>query len=77
MFRYPERFVSVFLIPGVIFACDQLHADVLRRKRTRRMLVPAALCFLIIADAHVFDPFTAPANPYPYSFYRGDRAGTV
>ncbi|MEO8392296.1 MAG: hypothetical protein ABI700_04810 [Chloroflexota bacterium] len=68
-FRYPERFSVVFLIPAVIFSAITF-SSVLRRPRTLRIFVLAALCFLVIADGHMLEPTPLQPIPYPYSFYQ-------
>jgi hypothetical protein len=69
MFRYPERFVPVFLIPGMLFAMLTLTPLVSRLRRTWRTLIPAALMLLVIADARIFEPFPITPLPTPYAFY--------
>ncbi|MBI1255879.1 MAG: hypothetical protein GC204_00265 [Chloroflexi bacterium] len=68
MFRYPERFVPVALIPGVLFAMLTL-TPILARRRLARWIVPAALMFLVIADSHMLDPFPIQPIPTHYAFY--------
>lgn len=69
MFRYPERFVPVFLIPGVLFAMLTL-TPILQPRRLARWLIPVALLFVVVADSHMLDPFPIQPIPTPYTFYQ-------
>ncbi len=68
MFRYPERFVPVFLIPGVLFALLTL-TPILKPRRLARWLIPAALLLVVVADSRMLDPFPIQPIPTPYTFY--------
>ncbi len=68
MFRYPERFVPVFLIPGVLFAMLTLTPILKQRPRTR-WIAPVILMFLVIADSRILQPFPIQPLPTHYSFY--------
>jgi hypothetical protein len=68
MFRYPERFVPVFLIPGVLFAMITLTPILAQHARVR-WIVPAALLFIVIADARILEPFPVQPLPTHYDFY--------
>lgn len=69
MFRYPERFVPVALIPGVLFAMRTL-TPLLAPRRRLHWLAPALLLFLVIADSRMLEPFPIQPLPTPYSFYK-------
>ncbi len=68
MFRYPERFITVALIPAAVFILITL-TEVLRRQSKARMFVVAALLFAVLLDMHAFQPTPLQPIPYPYSFY--------
>ena len=67
MFRYPERFAPVVLIPAVTFALVAL-TPVVARLRNRRALI-AALLLLIIAESRMLRPFPLQPIPARYDFY--------
>ncbi len=71
MFRYPERFGVVFLLPAATFLL--LTVAPLARGRTARIWLPALLLLAVIADARLYAP--TPLQPIPprYAFY--DRMG--
>lgn len=68
MFRYPERLVPVFLIPGVLFAMLTL-TPLIQPRRHARWLVPLALLIAVILDSRMLEPFPIQPLPTPYSFY--------
>ncbi len=68
MFRYPERLVPVFLIPGVLFAMLTLTPLLARRPLAGR-LVPLALLVFVILDSRMLEPFPIQPLPTPYRFY--------
>lgn len=68
MFRYPERLVPVFLIPGVLFAMLTL-TPLLQPRRHARWLVPLALLVAVILDSRMLEPFPIQPLPTPYTFY--------
>lgn len=69
MFRYPERFAPVFLIPGVLFAMLTLTPLLRRRAPAFRLMLPALLMFLVIADSRMLESVVIQPQPRPYEFY--------
>ena len=68
MFRYPERFLPVFLIPAVLFTA--LTLTPLLRGHLRAALVASALALLaVIGAARTFSPLPVQPAPRPYDFY--------
>ncbi|MGQ9889922.1 MAG: hypothetical protein ACUVSX_15765, partial [Aggregatilineales bacterium] len=68
MFRYPERFLPVFLIPAVLFTALTLTPMV--RARPRAALFASALALLaVIGAARTFSPLPVQPVPRPYAFY--------
>jgi hypothetical protein len=67
MFRYPERFAPVLLIPAVIFIMQTL-TPLLAGSRWRRV-VPVALLAAVMLDSRMFSPFPIQPIPTPYHFY--------
>src|SRR5690606_8953987 len=59
----------VFLIPGVLFAMLTLTPILAKVRRVWRWIIPAALIFVVIADARLFAPFPIQPLPTPYRFY--------
>ncbi len=68
MFRYPERFEPVFLIPAVLFAMVTL-TPLLAKKCVWRVVVPLGLFLLVVADSWLYVPDAIQPIPYHYSFY--------
>ncbi len=68
MFRYPERFEPVFLIPAVLFAMMTL-TPLLARRRVWRVVVPVGLLLIITADSWLYVPDAIQPIPYRYQFY--------
>jgi len=64
MFRYPERFAPVILIPAMIFAM-QVLTPLVTASRARHTLTTTALLLLVIADSRMLQPF--PIQPIPHS----------
>jgi hypothetical protein len=69
MFRYPERFAPVILIPAVTFAMQALTPAL----RHQPALI-VALLLLVIADSRLLRPFPIQPLPTPYTFYERMRA---
>ncbi|MEO8607493.1 MAG: hypothetical protein ABI690_06405 [Chloroflexota bacterium] len=69
MFRYPERFAPVFLIPAVLFVMMTLTPILERRKKFFRLLVPAAFLFIVVADSWMLKPLLIQPQPKHYDFY--------
>lgn len=69
MFRYPERFAPVFLIPAVLFVMMTLTPILERRGRMARYLIPAAFFFILVADSWMLKPFPIQPQPKHYDFY--------
>jgi len=69
MFRYPQRFAPVFLIPAVLFVMMTLTPIVARQKKLARLLIPAALLFIVVADSWMLKPFPIQPQPKHYAFY--------
>jgi hypothetical protein len=67
-FRYPERFLPVFLIPGIVFIMQILTRWRLRHPDWRYAL-PVGLLLLVMADARVFRSVPIQPQPTYYSFY--------
>jgi hypothetical protein len=67
MFRYPERFAPVLLIPAVIFIMQTL-TPLLTGSRWRHM-IPVALLAAVMLDSGMFSPFPIQPVPTPYHFY--------
>src|SRR6185369_10845039 len=68
MFRYPERFEPVFLIPAVLFATMTLTA-MLSGRKVLRIVIPIGLFLLVAADNRLYVPDAIQPIPYHYSFY--------
>jgi len=68
MFRYPERFEPVFLIPAVLFAMMTL-TPLLAKRRAWRVILPLGLFLLVTADNWLYVPDAIQPIPYHYSFY--------
>ncbi len=68
MFRYPERFEPVFLIPAVLFVMMTL-TPLLAKRRLWRVVIPMGLFLLVVADNWLYVPDTIQPIPYHYSFY--------
>src|SRR6185369_1918712 len=68
MFRYPERFEPVLLIPAVLFAMMTL-TPVLARRRVWRVVIPMVLLLMVAADSWLYVPDAIQPIPYHYSFY--------
>ena len=68
MFRYPERFLPVFLIPAVLFTA--LTLTPMLRARPRAALFASALALLaVIGAARTFSPLPVQPAPRPHDFY--------
>ncbi len=67
MFRRPDRFGAVFLIPALIFV-GRTWAPLWRRTRARRWLA-AGLLALVFADAQLYAPMPIKTPVPPYDFY--------
>jgi hypothetical protein len=67
MFRYPERFAPVLLIPAVLFIMQTL-TPLLAGSRWRGLLA-AALLVIVVVDSRMFSPFPIQPIPTPYTFY--------
>lgn len=65
MFRYPERFLPVFLIPSLLFAMLRLTP------LARRAPIPVAiiLLWLVLGWSSVYHPIALQTAPSPYAFY--------
>ena len=68
MFRYPERFLPVFLIPAALFTALTL-TPLLRARPRAALLVPALTLLAVIGAARTFSPLPAQPAPRPYAFY--------
>lgn len=68
MFRYPERFVPVFLIPGMLFAMLTL-TPILAHYRRMQQTLPLILMVAVILDSHMLEPFPIQPLPTHYDFY--------
>jgi hypothetical protein len=68
MFRYPERFAPVFLIPGVLFGMMTL-TPILKQYRWLRLALPTAFIFIVLADSRVLESVVIQPKPQPYHFY--------
>jgi hypothetical protein len=68
MFRYPERFAPVLLIPAVIFIMQTL-TPLLAGSRGRSV-IPVVLLLAVMVDSRMFHPFPIQPIPTPYSFYK-------
>jgi hypothetical protein len=67
MFRYPERFAPVLLIPAVLFIMQTL-TPLLAGSRWRGLMM-VALLVIVMVDARMFSPFPIQPIPTPYKFY--------
>jgi hypothetical protein len=67
MFRYPERFAPVLLIPAVIFIMQTL-TPLLAGSRWRKA-IPVVLLAAVMVDSRMFSPFPIQPIPTPYHFY--------
>jgi hypothetical protein len=67
MFRYPERFAPVLLIPAVIFIMQTL-TPLLAGSRWRHV-IPVVLLVAVMLDSRMFSPFPIQPIPTPYHFY--------
>lgn len=68
MFRYPERFAPVFIIPAMLFVGMTL-TPLLKPYRFLRMAVPVVLLLLVAADSWLYAPDAIQPIPYRYLFY--------
>jgi hypothetical protein len=68
MFRYPERFAPVFLIPMVIFTALVLTDALRNRPALYRALTVAGIA-LILLDVRIFQPVPVQPVPNPYQTY--------
>ncbi len=68
MFRYPERFLPVFLIPAALFAALTL-TPLLRARPRAALAVPALALLAVIGAARTFSPLPVQPEPRPYDFY--------
>ncbi len=68
MFRYPERFAPVALVPAAIFVLMTL-SSVLARRPVARRVVPVGLLLLVLLDARWGQPFPIQPQPTGYDFY--------
>jgi hypothetical protein len=69
MFRYPQRFAPVFLIPAMLFVMMTLTPILRRYQRLPRVLIPTAFLFIVIADSLMLSPFPIWPVPKHYDFY--------
>jgi hypothetical protein len=67
-FRYPERFMPVFVIPGVLFGMLTL-TPILKRRPWLKIAVPAAFMFIVLADSRMLESVVIQPQPQPYHFY--------
>jgi hypothetical protein len=68
MFRYPERFTPVFLIPAVLFIMMTL-TPLIARHRFWQWAVPIGLVLVVAVDSWMFRSIAIQPIPYPYTFY--------
>lgn len=68
MIRYPERFLPVFLIPGLLFVLSIFDARTRGRKAVFRLL-PALFLLAVLVDMRVMRPIPVKALPHPYQAY--------
>lgn len=66
-FRYPERFVPVFLIPAVLFV--MLTLTRLVTQRGWRVTLVCGLLLVIMADARLYRSISLQPMPTQYDFY--------
>jgi hypothetical protein len=69
MFRYPERFAPVFLIPAILFVMMTLTPLLARRQKFTRLLFLTAFLFIVVADSWMLKPFPIQPQPIHYNFY--------
>jgi len=67
-FRYPERFMPVFVIPGVLFGMMTL-TPILKRHPRLKIIFPAAFMLIVLADSRVLESVVIQPKPQPYHFY--------
>ncbi len=69
MFRYPERFSVVFMIPALVFIGATLTPLIENLRPSRQLLVYAGLFFVVVMDSRMFSPFPIQPLPTEYAFY--------
>lgn len=68
-FRYPERFINVFLFPALVFIGISL-SPYLPRRQPYRYLFASLLILLVMLDSRVLRPVPLQPIPPAYDFYR-------
>src|SRR5689334_10706239 len=68
MFRYPERFEPVFLIPAVLFVMTTL-TPLLSGRKVLRIVITVGLFLIVAADNWLYIPDAIQPIPYHYNFY--------
>ncbi len=76
MFRYPERFAPVLLIPAVIFIMQTL-TPLSGRIALAARDPGASLLLTVMLDCADVQPVPDPAHPHAVPFLRGDGPGAV
>jgi len=69
MFRYPERFAAVALIPAVLFTFRSL-SPLFAVKDNKRLVALTALMLFVIADSRMLFPMHIQPQPVEYDFYQ-------
>jgi len=69
LFRFPERFAPIILIPALVYILLTLTALLRRVARSTQLILVAMLLVLIFVDSRVFIPMILQPLPRYYDFY--------